>query len=216
MAYQSRSTPGYIGGLAPVDTSGLIPPTLDIAFNRADDVEGSIEYELTKRTFLKGLLGYQKLSDLTSPGNNGKAQLLYGRVAVNQILGQNFSVSARYHYNESRFLDGSGRQLPGIPKGSGDARLVFIHPSNIKIVLKESYVGPRFADYSNSVRLKGYFTTDISGQKEFLQKRVFVSAAIANLFNKPYVTMSYPETWYGGNPLPSRGRTFVFRLEYRF
>ena len=92
MAYQSRSTPGYIGGLAPVDTSGLIPPTLDIAFNRADDVEGSIEYELTRRTFLKGLLGYQKLSDQTTPGNNGKAQLLYGRVAVNQILGQNFSV----------------------------------------------------------------------------------------------------------------------------
>ena len=42
----ARATPGFAGELAPVDTSGLIPPTFDIAFNRADDVEGSIEYEL--------------------------------------------------------------------------------------------------------------------------------------------------------------------------
>ena len=219
MAYQSRSNPAFSGVLAPVDTSGLIPPTFNIAFSRADDLEGSVEYELTRRTFLKGLLGYQKLSDLTTIGENGEAQLFYARLAINQILGQMFSFSARYHYNESRYLDGSGRQLPGIPKGSGDARLVFIYPSDIKMVLKESYVGARYADYANTIKLKGYFTTDIYAQKEFFQKRVFLSAAITDLFNKSYVTMSTPHEGIfvgGGSPLPAKGRTYSIRGEYRF
>jgi tetratricopeptide (TPR) repeat protein len=216
LAYQRRSTPGFAGELAPVDTSGLIPPTFDIEFNRADDVEGSIEYELMKKTFFKALIGYERLSDLTTPGDDHKAQLVYGRIALNQILGRFFSFSIRYHYNDSLFLDGSGRHLPGIPRDSGDARLVFIHPIEMKVGVRESYTGPMFADDANRIKLKGYFSTDLYAQKEFFKKRVFLSAAINNLFNTSHQTLDHPSVWYGGIPLPAKGRTFYFRGEYRF
>jgi tetratricopeptide (TPR) repeat protein len=216
LAYQRRSTPGFAGELAPVDTSGLIPPTFDIAFNRADDVEGSIEYELMSKTFLKALIGYEKLSDLTTLGDNHKAKLVYGRIALNQILGQYFSFSIRYHYNDSLYLDGSGRHLPGIPRDSGDARLVFISPSEMKVGVRESYIGPMFADDTNRIKLKGYFSTDLYAQKEFFKKRVFLSSVISNLFNASYKTLDHPSVWYGGTPLPAKGRTFYINGEYRF
>ncbi len=216
MAYQRRSTPGFDGELAPVDTSGLVPPTFDIMFNRADDVEGSIEHELTKKTFLKGLFGYEKLSNISTLGDNKKAQLVYSRVAINQILGKHFSFSVRYHYNDSMYLDGSGRKLPGIPRDSGDARLYFVHPSGIQVGLLESYIGTMFADDANKIKLKGYFRTDLYAQKELFKKRLFLSAAIKDLFNKSYITQDHPLVWYGGAALPAKGRTFTFRGEYRF
>lgn len=215
VGYQKRSIPGFNGELAPIGVSGLIPPTFDIAFNAAEDIQGSIEYELTRKTFVKFLLGYESLSDLTTLGDNKKAQLRYGRFAINQILGRHFSFSARYNYNGSRYLDGSGRQVYGIPRHSGDARLVFIHPSEVYLSLRESYVGEMFADDANRLKLKSYFTTDFYAQKELFQKRVFLSFSICNLFNKSYTAINRNSIWYSG-PLPARGRTLYFRGEYRF
>ncbi len=216
MAYQRRSTPGFGGELAPVGTSGLIPPTFDIVFNRADDFEGSVEYELTRKTFLKFLMGYERLNDIATLTGDKNAQLVYGRAALNQILGKYLSFSIRYHYNNSRYLDGSGRELPGIPHHSGDARLVLVLPSEIKAGLVESYIGPMFADPMNQIKLKGYFRTDIYAEKEFLKKRFFFQVGISNLFNKTYKTLDHLSLWYGGSPLPARGRTFILRGEFRF
>ena len=211
-AYQRRSTPGFLGELSPVGCAGLIPPTFDIQFSEAEDVQGSVEYELTKTTFLKGLLGYETLSDLETREN---AQLWYSRVALNQILGRNFSFSVRYNYNNSKILDGSGREIYGIPQNSGDARLVFVHPSQLSLSLRESYVGSQYADRDNTIKLKGYFLTGVTAEKEFLKKRVFLSLSISNLFDKKYETLDHPYWWYGQG-LPARGRTFYLRGEYRF
>jgi len=227
MAYQRRSTTGFEGELAPVGVSGLIPPTFDINFNRADDLEGSIEYELTKKTFLKALVGYEKLYDIATLNGDKRAQLVYTRAAINQILGKYLSFSLRYHYNESRYLDNflvltpspiifSGRKLQGIPRHSGDARLVLVLPCEMKAGLIESYIGSMFADHLNQTKLNGYFKTDIFIQKEFFKKRFFVYAAINNLFNKSYVTLDHRTTWYNGFPLPARGRTFILNGEFRF
>ena len=214
IAYQRRSTTGFLGELAPVGVSGLIPPTFDMDFNTAQDLQGSIEYELTKKTFIKALLGYAKLSDLITTGGDKMAQLWYGRIAINQIISRHFSFSARYHYNDSMYLDGSRRKLFGVPQNSGDARLVFIHPKEIYLWLRESYIGERYADSDNTVKLKGYFTTDFYAQKEILKKRVFLSFAINNIFNVKYETLSHPYYWYEG-ALPAKGTTFSFRIEYR-
>jgi len=211
VAYQKRATTGFSGELAPVGTSGLIPPTFDIVFNQASDVQGSIEYELLKGTFIKALIGYQSLFDLAS---KNKAQLQYGRIAINQMLGRYFSFSARYHYNDSKYRDGSGRELPGIPKTSGDARLVFIHPNQIYLWLRESYVGDKFADSANNIKVKGYFLTDFYAQKEFLNKRTLLSFMVTNIFDKKYKSISSTYYWYNA-PLTSKGRTFSFRIEYR-
>jgi len=214
IAYQRRSTTGFLGELAPVGASGLIPPTFDIFFNAAQDLQGSIEYELTKKTFIKALLGYERLSDLTTTSGDKRAQLWYSRIAINQILGRHFSLSARYHYNDSKFLDGSGRELYGIPRNSGDARLVFVHPRQIYLWLREAYIGERFADSANTIKLKGYFSTDFFVQKEILKKKVLLSFAINNIFNAKYETLNHPYWWYSG-ALPAKGTTFSFRIEYR-
>jgi outer membrane receptor protein involved in Fe transport len=239
VAYQRRSTPGFLGELEPIGCAGLIPPTFDIEFNEAQDVQGSVEYELTDKTFVKGSLGYQKLLDLTAAGgskraelsnllynathwfiivddmSDKKAQLWYGRFAVNQILDRHFSFSLRYNYNNSKFLDGSGRELPGIPKHSGDASLVFVHPWQIQLSLRESYTGKRYADRLNAVPLKGYFSTDFSAQKEFLNKRLSLSFSLTNLFDQKYETLRHPFWWYA-EALPAKGRTLFLRGEYRF
>ena len=80
--------PRFFGELAPVGTSGLVPPTFDIAYSEAKDLEASVEYELGKNTFVRALGGYEKLSDLIS--DNSTSQLWYGRFALNQILGRIF------------------------------------------------------------------------------------------------------------------------------
>ena len=41
VAYQRRSTPGFLGELEPIGCAGLIPPTFDIEFNEAQDVQGA-------------------------------------------------------------------------------------------------------------------------------------------------------------------------------
>lgn len=211
IAFQRRSTTGFVGELAPVGTSGLIPPTFDIYFNAAQDIQGSIEYELSRKTFAKALIGYEKLSDLITTGGNKRAQLWYSRFAINQILSDNFSFSVRYHYNDSRYLDGSGRKLHGIPQNSGDARLVFVHPDEIYLWLRESYTGGRFFDSGNTTRLRGYFLTDFYAQKEILKKRVLLSFSVSNIFNAKYETVAH---WYD-NVLQGRGTTLFFRIEYR-
>jgi tetratricopeptide (TPR) repeat protein len=203
VAYQTRSTTGFAGELAPVGTSGLISPTFDIFFNEAKDVQGSLEYELTPNTFLKALLGYETLGDIES---KTRAQLFYGGIALNQILGRYFSFSARYNYNDGHYRDGSDLKLAGIPLNSGDARLVFVHPWQIAMTLRESYVGQRYADFQNKIKLKGYFSTDFYAQKEMFNKRLFASFSVKDIFNTQFQTAS---------GLPAKGRTFYFRLEYR-
>ncbi|MBM4129364.1 MAG: TonB-dependent receptor [Nitrospira sp.] len=214
LAYQRRSTTAFLGELAPVGTSGLTPPTFDIAFNAAQDLQGSIEYELTEKTFLKGLLGYERLSDLVTTGGDKRAQLWYGRVSINQILSRFFSFSLRYHYNDSMYLDHSGRKLRGIPQNSGDARLVFVHPSEIYLWLRESYIGERYADTDNTIKLKGYFLTDFYAQKEMMKKRILLSFSVQNIFNTKYETISHPYWWHFG-ALPGKGTTISLRIEYR-
>ena len=155
MAYQRRSTPGFLGELAPVGCAGLIPPTFDIQFSKADDIQGSVEYELTKTTFVKGMFGYETLSDLET---REEAQLWYSRLALNQILGAISLSPCRYNYNDSKVLDGSGREIcTEFPGTRGDARLVFVHPSQITLSLRESYVGSQYADYDNAIKTEGLF-----------------------------------------------------------
>jgi tetratricopeptide (TPR) repeat protein len=210
--YQRRSTPCFLGELAPAGVAGLIPPTFDIQFNRAEDVQGSVEYEVTDSTFLKGLLGYEKMSDIAS---GERAQLIYGRVALNQILGRHFSFSIRYNYNQSKVLDASDRWIYGVPRHSGDARLVFIHPWQVFLSLRETYVGRQYADPDNRVKMGSYFVTDFLAEKEFLRKRLFLSFAVTNLLDKRYKTLNQPY-WWDQQALPAAGRMFVLRGEYRF
>ncbi len=212
VAYQKRSATSFLGELAPVGTAGLVPPTFDIAYSEAKDVEASVEYELGKNTFVRALGGYEKLSDLLTDGST--SQLWYGRVALNQILGRNFSLALRYHYNDSSILGGSGRELYGIPAHSGEARLTFVSPKEIYMTLRESYIGERFADLANKMKLKGYFRTDFYVQKEFLKKRVFVSFEVDNIFNQKYKTIDHPYTWFS-KAVPARGTTVMLRIEYR-
>lgn len=203
LAYQKRATPGFAGELAPVGASGLITPTFDIFFNQAEDIQGSLEYELTRNIFFKALMGYETLSDLES---RTRAHLFYGRAALNVILGHYFSFSARYHYNSSQYRDDYGLQLPGVPQHSGDARLVFVHPSQVLLSLRGTYVGERFLDPENKTKLKSYFTTDFYARKELFDKRIQLSFAVNNLFDRRYAT---------AEGLPAKGRTFFVRLELR-
>lgn len=117
--------------------------------------------------------------------------------------------------NDSMCRDGSERRLRGISKYSGDARSVFVHPSQISLSLRESCVGDRFADSANRIKLKGFFLTDFYAQKDLFKKRVLASFSVMNIFDKRYETFAHPFSWYEG-PLQARGRTFALRGEYRF
>ena len=94
--------------------------------------------------------------------------------------------------------------------------MVFIYPNEMKVGVRESYIGPMFEEDANRIKLKGYVSTDIYAQKEFFKKRVFLSSTISNLFNTSYKTLDHPSVWYGGFPLPAKGRTFYIKGEYRF
>ena len=66
----------------------------------------------------------------------------------------------------------------------------------MKVGVRESYIGPMFADDANRIKLKGYVSTDIYAQKEFFKKRVFLSSTVSNLFNTSY--KSNPSVTWGG------------------
>ena len=53
-------------------------------------------------------------------------------------------------------------------------------------------------------RLKGYFLTDVSAEKELLKKKLYLSLTVSNLFDKDYQTLDHPYWWYGQG-LPARG-----------
>jgi|GEM_PF-6976436 len=211
MAYQKRSTTGFLGEMAPVGAAGLVPPTFDIAFSEARDIQASIEYEIGKNTFIRVLGGHEKLSDVLQAG---ASQLWYARVGINQIIGKHLAASLRYHFNDSRVLDGSGHALYGIPQHSAEARLTYVHPSETYFTVRESYTGQRYADTDNTIRVKELFSTDLYLQKEFCKKKIMASVGVYNLFNRKYETADHPYYWYGGT-LPGQGTTVAFRLEYR-
>jgi len=211
IAYQKRSATSFLGELAPVGAAGLVPPTFDIAFSEAKDVEASLEFELGKNTFVKALGGYEKLRNLLL--GSGTAQLWYARVALNQILSRNLSFSIRYHYNDSTVLGGSGRELYGIPRNSGEARITFVHPKEIYLTVRGAYTGKRFADSENKIKLRDYLLADFYVEKEFLKKRVLLSFGVANIFNESYRTLDHPYSYSGA--IRGRGTTCTFRMEYR-
>jgi len=61
------------------------------------------------------MFGYETLNDMET---HEEAQLWYSRLALNQILGRRFSFSVRYNYNDSKVLEGSSREIYGVPKSS--------------------------------------------------------------------------------------------------
>ena len=129
---------------------------------------------------------------------------------ANVWLGQGLGAFGTIAYARSRDRDpaspGFGGPLPFIPDYSGRVGVSFVHPSNVKVTVSGTYIGPRAGNVFND-RLPGYWTADAFLTWEPFDKRFELQLGAYNMFNTRFLVA--PD-------MPGWGRTLTGSLKVRF
>lgn len=159
---------------------------------------------------------HQELHDLAVPTPFSLATIDIEQGEVDRVsatgnvwLGGGFGLFGTVAYADTRNTTPGadfGRPLPFVPKESARFGLTYVHPSNVKVTLAESYIGRRTGDAAGT-ELDGYWTTDAFLNWEPLDKRFALDLAAYNLADE------YFEVAPG---VPGWGRSFVGSLKVRF
>lgn len=134
-------------------------------------------------------------------------QLLAG---VNLWIRGGVGVYARYAHNWSRILGSgaeAGKHVPLVPTNTLDLGVSYVHPSQVRFGAGVRYLGKRWADTGNNIRLDGTWLTDLSVNWQPMQRHWSLTAAVVDAFNsKPEVAAE----------IRVPGRTYLLSAEYRF
>jgi tetratricopeptide (TPR) repeat protein len=131
------------------------------------------------------------------------------QVGTNLWLTGGIGVHARYTHNWSRILGSvadAGNRVPLVPDNSLDFGVTYVHPSQVRAIVRTRYLGKRWADTANVIRLDNTWLTDLSVNWQPKQRHWSLTAAVTDLFD------SGPEVAAG---IPAPGRTFLLSAEYR-
>jgi hypothetical protein len=206
LGYQQWLEKVSSGTLAPVAVAGLVVDnSLGLQGARIHDSQARLESRWTDWLFT--VIGGERI-DLNDPdlGPGYPGRELYvnrATAAVNAILGRQFGAFLRYGYSKAEADDDffEDRPVPGVPEHAASGGLVWISPLYVKVSLAETYVGRQYASFYSDARLDDYWSTDLFASWEALEKRIFLSLAVGNIFNV-------------GDPAP--GRTVFGSFEVRF
>ncbi len=117
---------------------------------------------------------------------------------------------ARYTRNWSRILgseNDAGNRVPLVPDNTLDLGVTFVHPRQVRAAVEVRYLGDRWAETANRVRLEGVWLTDISVNWQPMQHHWSLTAAVRDLFD------TEPEV---AEDVLAPGRTFLLSAAYRF
>jgi FecR protein len=237
-----RLEPTQVGGfnqafrsLIPESVAGLVPGA---AFETANV---GFDQSFAAGTFFGGEVGW-----LTSDGNRTVGVLTnsfffprpdspsttpeyldfreqYVSAYAAQLLGDYFSTSARYRWNDARLME----KFPAIPDSAGglsqieanntavlnqvSLQLNFYHPCGVFAQWDSSWYQQQNYGYSPSLASADFWQHNIMIGYRFAQRHAEIRAAILNLTDTDYHLN--PLNLYGDLP---RGRTFVVSLRLNF
>lgn len=197
--------------LAPVGVLGLQSNQLPLSpGGYSDTFAARWDAQWSDRVFTAVDYQHQKAHDLAVPQPFQLATIAIpeGRIdrvsaTANVWIGGGFGAFATFAYADS---DGGGLPLPFVPEKSARFGLTFVHPSNIKVTLSQSYVGERTGDAVGTV-LDGYWTTDAALTWESPDKRLVLDLAGYNLTNTKFEVAPDMGGW---------GPSFFGTLKVRF
>ena len=205
VAFQSMVDKVSSGTLAPVGAAGLVvDDSLALQGSRLTDYQARVESRWSGRLFTA--IGIEKVNSSDPEPGEGfpKRELSTTSLmaSVNALLGKQTGLFLRYRYNESKETGNAfeGLTAPGVPRHLLNGGLVWVSPAYVKVLLSSTYAGPQFADYSNTTKLSGYWTTNLLAMWEPFKKHVLLSLSLNNIFK-------------ASDPAPARSAFLT--LEYR-
>ncbi|MBI1864190.1 MAG: TonB-dependent receptor [Nitrospirae bacterium] len=130
--------------------------------------------------------------------------------ALNTLLTDRISLTARYVNRDSENRsNGSnkGKEMPLVPEHEARIGLVWADPMKVKVGLYGNYIGKRYWEDTNATRLAAVTTADLAATWEPFDKRVGLTLALLNLFDKEYDIAP---------AFPAGGRQITFSGSFRF
>lgn len=204
--------------LAPVGILGLQSNQNSLAVDGfSDTFAARWDAEWNSRLFTAVDYQHQEFEKLSIgvPASATTIDLSEGRLdrisaTANVWIGNGFGAFATFAYADSENEDptspGFGGPLPFVPETSARFGLTWVHPSNIKVTLAETYVGSRTGDAAGT-ELESYWSTDAFLTWEPFDKRFELEIAAYNLFDEDFQVASFTPGW---------GRSIVGSLKVRF
>lgn len=204
--------------LAPIGILGLQPHDFSVGSDGyADTLAFRWDAEWTDRFFTTVDYQHQILRDLTVNdalimSNYGFSKAEADRVAVtaNLALPHGFGLSATYALAFSDVKDREslafGRDLPFLPRHSGQVAVTYVSEANVKATLAANYIGERYGD-DTPRKLDDYWTLDAQLTWEPFDKNLVVEAGAYNLLDEDLEVVPGFNGW---------GRVFKGMIKVRF
>ncbi|WP_276553836.1 FecR domain-containing protein [Shinella kummerowiae] len=204
--------------LAPIGVLGLQPNDFSVGTDGYfDTLALKWDAEWTDRFFTTVDYQHQIFHDLSisdalimSYFDFSRAEADRLAMTANVVLGHGFGLSATYALSFSEIKDPDsdafGRDLPFLPRHSGQVALTYVSDENVKATIAANYIGERYGDVSPRV-LDDYWTLDAQLTWEPLDKNVVFEASAYNLLDEDFEVTPTFTGW---------GRVFKGMIKVRF
>ena len=202
--------------LAPVNTLGLSPPALPLAFGGSmDTLAARWDAEWTDRLFTSLEYQHVDVEDMSVgiPRSFSSFFTARGRLdrltaTANIWAGHNIGLFGSYTYQFSHDDSASGDQpLPMVPEALAALGATWVHPSGFIATLSENYVGERRKYRTGRYTNGGFFTTDFVGSWLSPTRHLMVDVSVYNIFD---------EQNFVAGKVEGPGRTFLAALRAKF
>lgn len=214
-AYIETAEPFLGYSLAPATTVGLIPNDFP-ASGPMQTLALRWDAEWTPRFFTS--VEYQRqtsrnvsvpiINTLNNFDDIEKARTEWVAATANLWLGYGIGAFGTVGgaTSEIRAGNGVGEPVPLVPERFARAGLTFVHPSRLKFILTQNFIGERSGSYTNA-RLDSYWTTDAAITWETPDRHLQIGVTALNLFDEEYEFAF---------DVPAPGRTIAASLKARF
>ena len=193
LALQRNRSPQGVDTIAPIGALYLTPNReLGVSSDTIDAATLRIGADLSANTFLDLTLEHQKLSDVSAalPGERlerfpffiEKADLTRAHAKLETIVHDKlaFAISAESTIAEvDETGPNDGNDLPLIPEFKGGVRGSWIDPRFFRIDASVSYLGERYLDAANQIKLDQAVVTTLSAFKESDDKSWSYGASVS-------------------------------------
>ncbi|MXN45113.1 TonB-dependent receptor [Shinella kummerowiae] len=204
--------------LAPIGIVGLQANDFSVGSDGySDTLALKWDAEWTDRFFTTIDYQHQTFHDLTvndalllSSYSFSEAEADRVAITANLALPHGFGLSATYALAFSEVKDQAspafGRDLPFLPRHTGQVAVTYVSDANVKATLAANYVGERYGDVTPR-KLDDYWTLDAELTWEPFDKNIAFEASAYNLLDEDFDVMPGFNGW---------GRVFKGMMKVRF
>ncbi len=230
---------GYLGAgngplsftLAPMGVVGLRESEFETSLTdgHAHHTIARWDAEWTDHVFTSAEYRHQELDDLSIAVPGGADAISIDRATIDRLsltadlkvpggIGLFATFVRNWSENETPGA-GFGNAVPFVPDTAGRVGITFVHPSRVKVTVRENYIGERLGDLGGTP-LDDAWTTDLAVSWESTNRRLYAELGITNLFDASFVAapaqldpatglLLYPE-------VAAEGRVITAKMAVRF